>query len=96
MGNILSTPTNCGLSVVALDLLMKVRMTLFRGNAIQAVGNPRTAQMLEAVPNSAYWSVAQLNHAEYTAPLALLMFYLSSKYEDKPGELTKWGERWSK
>jgi hypothetical protein len=83
------------LAVLALDLFMKARMTLFRGSAASTTST-RTVDMISTLPDSAYWSVAQLNHSEYAAPLSALMLYLSLRASQKSEDLTTWGKRWSR
>jgi adenylate kinase len=70
-------PKNCSLAILGLDFLLKFNMTRLRGAAIAAGAGP--ADVLSVVDGSKAWSIAQLNHAEYAYPLAMLMFYISYK-----------------
>merc|ERR1712151_543522 len=59
-------------------------------------GSPATGDMLRLVPESSYWSTAQLNHMEYAYPLAILMCFISYRNALKGESPSQACQRWCK
>ena len=83
----LDAAAGCGLGVLALDLLLKLRMTSFRLGAMFAGRATASPEHFKAT------SLAQLNHSEYAPGMALLMLFIhfSNRRTEPEGRLTGLG-----